>query len=47
MEFWSMAWEYKWCTLEQLKIMVITEENPWGEITPYEFEKITGIKYEE
>lgn len=45
MAFWNMAFMYKWVSFEQLKLVVITEANPFGEITPEEFEKITGKKF--
>ncbi|WP_142413049.1 XkdX family protein [Hathewaya massiliensis] len=45
MKFWSLAWEYKWCTLEQLKMVVKTEDNKFGEITIEEYKQITGIEF--
>lgn len=45
MEFWTLAWEYKWCTIEQLKIMVKTERSPFGDITKEEYKTITGQEY--
>lgn len=40
MNFWSLAWEYRWVTLEQLKLVVKTENNKFGEITPEEYKTI-------
>jgi len=40
--FWKMAWEYKWVSMEDFRIVVITEESPFGDITPEEFKEITG-----
>lgn len=45
MDFLQLAWEYKWITMDELRFLVITEEEPWGEITPEEFEIITGEKF--
>lgn len=45
MNFWKLAWEYKWVTLDQLKLVVRTDNNKFGEITPEEFNSITGEEY--
>ena len=45
MNFWKMAWKYQWVTLEEMKELTITEENPWGRITKEEFKEITGQEY--
>lgn len=45
MEFWRYAIERKWCTPEQLRIAVKTEDSPTGDITPEQYEEITGIKF--
>lgn len=45
MKFWTLAWEYKWVTLEQLRTVVKTEINKFGEITPEEFKSITGQEF--
>lgn len=45
MEFWKLAIERRWCTPEQLRLAVLTKENPYGEITPEQYEEITGIKF--
>lgn len=42
MAFWKLAYNMKWVTLEQLRIVVKTEDNPSGEITPEQFKEITG-----
>jgi len=42
MAFWSLAYKYKWVTIDQLRLAVRTESNPYGEITPEEFRQITG-----
>lgn len=42
MAFWNLAYKYKWVTIEQLRLVVKTDSNPFGEITPDEFKKITG-----
>ena len=45
MEFWKFAYEHEWVTIEQLRMAVITENNPYGEITKEEFKEITGVTY--
>jgi hypothetical protein len=45
LEFWLMAWERKWVSLEDLRTFVITEKNIYGEITPEQFEEITGVEF--
>ena len=45
MAFWSMAYKYKWVTIDQLRLVVKTEQNIFGEITPAEIATITGEKY--
>jgi len=46
MEFWQIAFMFKWVTAEQLKIAVKTEDNPFGEITPKQYKEITGQDFE-
>ncbi|WP_414674077.1 XkdX family protein [Lysinibacillus sp. UBA5994] len=46
MEFWQIAFMFKWVTAEQLKIAVKTEANPYGEITPKQYKEITGQNFE-
>ena len=45
MNFWTLAFNMKWVTTEQLKGAVITPTNRFGEITPEEYETITGIEF--
>ena len=42
MAFWNLAYNMKWVTIDQLRLAVKTESNPFGEITPEEFKAITG-----
>lgn len=42
MAFWNLAYKYKWVTIDQLRLAVKTDTNPYGEITPEEFKQITG-----
>lgn len=42
MAFWSLAYNMKWVTKDQLRLAVKTDANPFGEITPEEFKSITG-----
>lgn len=45
MQFWQIAFMYKWVTAEQLKLAVKTEENPFGEITLKQYKEITGKEF--
>ena len=45
MEFWKMAYNYKWVTAEQLKGAVITDTNKFGEITQEQYKTITGLDF--
>ncbi|WP_346930295.1 XkdX family protein [Clostridium sp.] len=47
MKFWTLAFNMKWVTAEALKGAVITDSNPYGEITPEQYEIITGIEFVE
>lgn len=41
MAFWKMAFNLKWVTAEQLRLAVMTERNPFGEISPEKYKEIT------
>lgn len=45
MNFWKMAYNMKWVTAEQLRLAVITETNPYGEITAEEYKDITNKEF--
>ncbi|XOQ49640.1 MAG: XkdX family protein [Eubacteriales bacterium] len=45
-EFWALAYNRKCVTIETLRIVVKTDENPYGYITPEEFKEITGEDFE-
>ncbi|WP_232696191.1 XkdX family protein [Brevibacillus daliensis] len=45
MEFWRIAFTYRWVTSEQLRLAVKTETSPYGDITPEQYEEITGKKF--
>lgn len=45
MAFWELAYSRKWVTIEQLRLVVKTKTNPFGEITPEEFKTITGVEF--
>ena len=47
MSFWTMAFNRGWVTIEKLKKVVITETNPYGEITEAQYKEITGQDYTE
>lgn len=42
MDFWKMAYNMGAIDIGMLKQAVITEENPYGDITPEEFKEICG-----
>lgn len=42
MSFWEIAYRNKLVTKEELKGAVITEDNPFGEITKEQYKEITG-----
>lgn len=50
MAFWKLAYSMGWLgekeeANEKLRIVVRTESNPKGEITPDEYKEITGIEF--
>jgi len=45
MAFWKMAYDNKWVTLEQLRLVVKNDTNLFGQITELEFKEITGEEY--
>ncbi|HDK7314568.1 TPA: XkdX family protein [Clostridium botulinum] len=45
MEFWEMAYQIGAIDKELLSQAVITEKNPYGEITPEEYELICGDEF--
>lgn len=45
MSFWQLAYNRKWVDVDQLRVVVKTEKNPYGEITPAEFKQITGVEF--
>ena len=45
MQFWQIAYMYKWVAIEQLRLVVKTITNPFGEITIEQFKQITGKDY--
>lgn len=46
MAFWSIAYKEGWCTIDQLRLAVKTETNPYGQITKAEFKAITGEDFD-
>ncbi|MGN7167967.1 XkdX family protein [Paenibacillus cellulositrophicus] len=46
MSFWKLAFDKKWVTADALKGAVKTDTNPFGEITPEQYQQITGVEYE-
>lgn len=45
MAFWTLAYNSKWVTIDQLRVAVKTDSNPFGAITPEEFLAITGQEF--
>ena len=45
MNFWQIAFMFKWVTAEQLRIAVKTELNPFGEISKEQYKEITGQEF--
>lgn len=45
MGFWELAYKMKWIGKDILKLAVITELNPFGEVTKEEYKKITGEEF--
>ena len=42
MDFWKMAYDYGWVDIGLLRQAVITDTNPFGDITKEQFKEITG-----
>lgn len=42
MDFWKMAFDNGWVGVDMIRQAVITETNPFGDITKEEFKEITG-----
>ncbi|MGM7683560.1 XkdX family protein [Cytobacillus sp. Hm23] len=42
MAFWKLAFNQKWVSIDQLRLVVRTESNQFGEITEEEFKTITN-----
>lgn len=45
MAFWQLAYNSKWVTIDQLRLAVKTEANPFGQISTDEFKQITNEEY--
>lgn len=45
MAFWKMAYDNKWITAQQVSLAVITEQNPYGELTKEQYTQITGFVF--
>ncbi|MDF1495226.1 XkdX family protein [Caproiciproducens sp. CPB-2] len=45
MAFWALAYTRKWVTIDQLRQAVLTDSNPYGQITPEQFQTITGEEF--
>ena len=42
MDFWKMAYDLSWIDIDVLRQTVITETNPFGDISKEQFKEITG-----
>ncbi|GIN39061.1 XkdX family protein [Heyndrickxia oleronia] len=53
MNFWKIAYDMGWidpdkeAAAQKLRLAVKTDSNPFGEITPDEYKKITNKEFEE
>lgn len=45
MAFWKLAFNMNWVSAEQLRLAVVTENNPFGEITEAQYKEITGVDF--
>lgn len=45
MDFWKLAYNMKWVSAEQLRFAVVTESNPYGDITKEEYKEITNSDF--
>lgn len=46
MSFWKMVYDMVWIDIDTLRKAVITDGNPFGDITKEEFKEISGEDYE-
>lgn len=44
-DWWNMSYKKDWITKEELRLVVITPENPFGDITKEQYKEITGVEY--
>ena len=42
MAFWMLAYNMKWVNADQLRLVVKTQTNPFGEVTPEEYKQIAS-----
>lgn len=45
MDFWKMAYDNNWIEISLLRQAVITDTNPFGDITKEQFKEITGQEF--
>ena len=45
MEWWKMSFAEGWVNEEELRWVVITTDNPFGDITKAQYREITGVEY--
>ena len=46
MDWWKMSYKKDWVTKEELRWVVITPENPFGDITKEQYKEITGVDFD-
>ncbi len=46
MGFWELGYKSGWFGKDILRLAVITESNPFGEITTEQYKEITGEEFE-
>ena len=45
MDWWKTSYAKGWVTKEELRWVVITPDNPLGDITKEQYKEITGAEY--
>ena len=46
MAWWKISFANHWVTEEELRWVVITSDNPFGNITKEQYKEITGIDFD-
>lgn len=46
MAWWKMSFDNDWVTEQELRWVVITPDNPFGDITKEQYKEITGADFD-